>query len=600
MADADYLSILDYLKNTRGMSYKKPETCSEPDKTKYLKMKYRGQSIVEQLQAFSNKCHDKYGLISEKKDIKWLDGSNTKLRKYLWVPMKYEKYKAQRESISLFAEVLPPDDKAVFRVSLELKNADSTQSDLDNYHHHLELPINPGSGLVYVSGSNESGTPLTLKESRDVVQQKVKNKTYKKVQICKYINPEQKNNDEIEAELLEAVGLLIPYYEHVEKISLNNMKTTQNSVSSRTDNRKETTYSSLGIPKNLILFGPPGTGKTYSTAKYAVNICDEPNSHDSKMDYQSVMNRYRELMNDHRIAFVTFHQSYGYEEFIEGIKPVIGKNDFRFQSKQDECNNDIKYEIVDGIFKKFCENARCSAIDKKPYVFIIDEINRGNISKIFGELITLIEESKRDGKEECIPAILPYSGKQFTVPDNVFIIGTMNTADRSIALMDTALRRRFSFKEMLPDYELLNKIVVNDNGYSVNIGKMLEIINERITLLFDREHTIGHAIFMELTGKECNTIDKLGKIFSEKVIPLLQEYFYEDYEKIRLILGDNAKDKNDQFISANDIPEDSFEGDISEEIDVAEKKCFKIEYEHFLNINAYIGISKKLKPVETK
>ena len=226
----------------------------------------------------------------------------------------------------------------------------------------------------------------------------------------------------------------------------------------------------------------------------------------------------------------------------------------------------------------------------KPYVFIIDEINRGNISKIFGELITLIEPTKRSGKKECISTKLPYSNKKFTVPDNVYIIGTMNTADRSIALMDTALRRRFKFEEMLPDYDLLKDIFVEDKGTKVNIGAMLKVINERIEYLYDREHTIGHAVFLEL--KENNNIDKLENIFKKSVIPLLQEYFYEDYEKIRLVLGDNMKDEDEQFIFSEFIkPEDVFEGNIVD-IDIPEKK-YTINYDNFKNIMAYKNISKK-------
>ena len=231
--------------------------------------------------------------------------------------------------------------------------------------------------------------------------------------------------------------------------------------------------------------------------------------------------------------------------------------------------------------------------NKEPYVFIIDEINRGNISKIFGELITLIETTKRfgEGKEECISTKLPYSNEEFTVPNNVYIIGTMNTADRSIALMDTALRRRFKFEEMLPNYDLLKDIFVEDEGVKVNIGAMLKVINERIEYLYDREHTIGHAIFLEL--KENNSIDKLENIFKKSVIPLLQEYFYEDYDKIRLVLGDNAKDEDEQFIFAESIkPKDVFEGDIGD-IDIPEKK-YIIKYENFRNIMAYKNISKKL------
>lgn len=340
--------------------------------------------------------------------------------------------------------------------------------------------------------------------------------------------------------------------------------------------------------KNVIFYGPPGTGKTYTTAKRAVEIC-KTESEKELTDYSEIMKKYNELKKKNRIEFITFHQSYGYEEFIEGIKPIVLNEDDESDS---ENSQEIKYEIVDGIFKKFCDEAR-KAQDKEnnEYVLIIDEINRGNISKIFGELITLIETTKRAGKEECISTKLPYSKEEFTVPDNVYIIGTMNTADRSIALMDTALRRRFKFEEMLPNYDLLKDIFVEDEGVKVNISAMLKTINERIEYLYDREHTIGHAVFLEL--KENNNIDKLENIFKKSVIPLLQEYFYEDYEKIRLILGDNAKDEDEQFIFTESIkPKDVFEGDIGD-IDIPEKK-YIIKYENFRNIMAYKNISKKL------
>ena len=504
--------------------------------------------------------------------------------------------------------------------------------------------------------------------------------------------------------------------------------------------------------KNLIFYGPPGTGKTYTTAKRAVEIC-KTESEKELTDYSEIMEKYNELKKKNRIEFITFHQSYGYEEFIEGIKPIVLNEDDESEDESEnnqesktniKIENDIKYDIVDGIFKKFCDNARKAIIEtdnnndnndipleaivwkvtvrdevredcfnnnrvridwnfddagavgfveevkkgdiiittdgsrtkingiavvtddkgytldkeerdtttrnvkwlakninenikninkekmlhrrtvarvpnmkvediiklakeknqkelskivikenKEPYVFIIDEINRGNISKIFGELITLIETTKRsgEGKKECISTKLPYSKEEFTVPDNVYIIGTMNTADRSIALMDTALRRRFKFEEMLPNYDLLKDVFVEDEGVKVNIGAMLKVINERIEYIYDREHTIGHAVFLEL--KENNNIDKLENIFKKSVIPLLQEYFYEDYEKIRLILGDNAKDEDEQFIFAESIkPKDVFEGDIGD-IDIPDKK-YIIKHENFRNIMAYKNISKKL------
>ena len=358
----------------------------------------------------------------------------------------------------------------------------------------------------------------------------------------------------------------------------------ENSKTSNGGDEKETMKNEFD--KNVIFYGPPGTGKTYTTAKRAVEIC-KTESEEDLIDYSEIMKKYNELKKKNRIEFITFHQSYGYEEFIEGIKPIVSNEDDESDS---ENSQEIKYEIVDGIFKKFCDEARKTQ-DKEnnEYVFIIDEINRGNISKIFGELITLIETTKRAGKEECISTKLPYSNEEFTVPDNVYIIGTMNTADRSIALMDTALRRRFKFEEMLPNYDLLEDIFVEDKGTKVNIGAMLKVINERIEYLYDREHTIGHAVFLEL--KENNNIDKLENIFKKSVIPLLQEYFYEDYEKIRIVLGDNAKDEDEQFISAVSIPEDVFEGNIGD-LDIPEKK-YTIKYDNFKNIVAYKNISKK-------
>ena len=189
--------------------------------------------------------------------------------------------------------------------------------------------------------------------------------------------------------------------------------------------------------------------------------------------------------------------------------------------------------------------------------------------------------------------VLPYSGDLFSVPNNVYILGTMNTADRSIALIDTALRRRFGFVEMMPDVSLLDGVNIVDNSVSVNIGQMLRVINERITFLYDREHTIGHAFFMKLV--QGGTVSVLAEIFKKSVVPLLQEYFYEDYEKIRLVLGDSAKkDKDAQFIQVDDIPDDLFDIDVSETIDISEEKNYTIAYKNFNNIMAYKSISKRL------
>ena len=336
--------------------------------------------------------------------------------------------------------------------------------------------------------------------------------------------------------------------------------------------------------KNIILYGPPGTGKTYKTAAYAVAICDGEAVKDLA-NYDDVMKRYNELKAEGRVEFITFHQSYGYEDFIEGIRPVM-----------DEGGNELSYKVVPGIFKRFCSEASKSEVaannfgiakdNTKPYVFIIDEINRGNISKIFGELITLLEDTKRAGMKEALSVSLPYSDESFSVPANVYIVGTMNTADRSIAMMDTALRRRFRFIEMLPEPKILEGIKVGN----IDIPAVLKTINKRITYLFDREHTIGHAFFTGLRGDNA-TIENLGRIFEKSIIPLLQEYFYEDYHKIQLVLGDNAKSSDKyKFIIADEFKKDDnvFRGNV-DDLDIPDK-IYRINKNAFSNENSYLEI----------
>jgi hypothetical protein len=374
-------------------------------------------------------------------------------------------------------------------------------------------------------------------------------------------------------------------------------------------------------PLNQILYGPPGTGKTHNAIDHALSIVKGTDL--AGMSRRQIKEEFDALISEGQIQFVTFHQSYSYEEFVEGIKPSVN-------------GGNVEYNIVDGIFKKLCLRAQntklletgeqfsnsrggiftiskinneiieitrdegsiitlpkglvsgllnllnentitieniqrrekdgtplqdlldtkydkyifgydsilksileyilSKKIPTKPkYVIVIDEINRGNISKIFGELITLIEDSKRIGAREELRTKLTYSGADgdelFGVPSNVYIVGTMNSADRSIALIDTALRRRFTFFEYTADSTLLPEDVEG-----INLQDLVQVMNSRIEFLLDKDHLLGHAYFINVATK-----NDLCSVFRNKVIPLLEEYFYGDYEKIQLVLGDNKE-----------------------------------------------------------
>lgn len=222
--------------------------------------------------------------------------------------------------------------------------------------------------------------------------------------------------------------------------------------------------------------------------------------------------------------FITFHQSYSYEDFMEGIKPDLENEE-----------GELKYKIEDGIFKRIADRAKRDPFNK--YALFIDEINRGNVSQIFGELITLIEEDKRLGNKEALEVTLPYSKEKFGVPSNLYIIGTMNTADRSVEALDTALRRRFVFEEMPPKYDLEG---LQQELFGFKAGEILKTINQRIEKLLDRDHQIGHAYF--INKNESTIIDS----FYKNIIPLLQEYFFGDYGKIGLVLGSGFVRKLEQ------------------------------------------------------
>ena len=316
------------------------------------------------------------------------------------------------------------------------------------------------------------------------------------------------------------------------------------------------------FPLNQILFGPPGTGKTYNTVNMALDIVCPEGSQWEKEPRDKARKEYQIMLDAGQIVFVTFHQSMSYEDFIEGIKPKTK-------------DGKITYEVKDGIFKKLCEKAKKD--ESQNYVMIIDEINRGNVANIFGELISLIEDDKRLGASEELHAELPYSHTIFSVPKNVYIIGTMNTADRSVEALDSALRRRFTFKEMMPKSEL-----VPEENYVRNI---FEIINQRIEVLKDREHQIGHSYFMGVENE-----DDLKDVFYDKIIPLLQEYFYGDYEKIQLVLGEGFVKKDSEIVK--------FAGDKSGDFDVSE--VYRIVPKDKCNMDEAIGklLNKASKAVD--
>ena len=302
----------------------------------------------------------------------------------------------------------------------------------------------------------------------------------------------------------------------------------------------QTPVSLTNIPLNQILYGPPGTGKTYATVERALEIFVQAGLRNSGNTRQEQLRCFNNLVQDGHIRFVTFHQSFCYEDFVEGIRAVT------------DDDGKISYEVKDGIFKELCTEARGTAGEavSLPYVLIIDEINRGNVSRIFGELITLLEDSHRASldkdsyQRDTVTVRLPYSRDFFSVPENIYIIGTMNTADQSLTGLDVALRRRFAFTEMPPRPELLQSRRLE--GTTVTLGDLLDCLNQRIAALLDKEHCLGHAYFMGLGDSV--SVAELSDVFKKHIVPLLEEYFFADWEKIQWVLNDHRKALSCRFV----------------------------------------------------
>ena len=310
-------------------------------------------------------------------------------------------------------------------------------------------------------------------------------------------------------------------------------------------------------PESVILYGPPGTGKTYAVVERALRILLGSAGLDAlPLDTRAV--QFRKLQHQGRVEMVTFHPSYGYEEFVEGLRPVLHA----------DAGGEVRYELHPGVFKRIALRAAAEGLVKKggtteerlkrvaealdrhqyssadfqftdqtpPYVLIVDEINRANISRVLGELITLLEADKRLGAENELKLPLSSSPQhRFAVPPNLHIIGTMNTADRSIALLDVALRRRFRFEEMLPDVEVIKGELGKRGVPEPLVALVVDLfvtLNDRIRFLFDRDHQIGHAYFLKI-----RTIQDVKTLFSDRIIPLLQEYFYGAWDKVSAVLG---------------------------------------------------------------
>lgn len=629
-------------------------------KSENLENKTKGQKVKSEFKKLGEKVVQDFPEFLLAKCTDWQNSGY--IYQYLWMQFKHKEYKDNPSSISIFIVKDTNKNAAKLLIETEIDEKNAKKSDYEAFSRALDKSTSFDNSW-YWEDNNE-----TIFDTAMVAINSLHERTSKKVKIVKHIKGPYSNTESkrIINELKAAFKQLIPCYKNIYKY---NEQIQEYNIDNKSLKFEQ--------PKNQILYGPPGTGKTYNTVIKAMSIIDEieyKNITDKK--YSELKIRFDKLKQQDQIEFVTFHQSYSYEEFVEDIKPDIE-------------SGELKYKLEDGIFKNICEKASTLIIEDannntglnsnpkiwkvslmktgengirkdcmknnririgfdkygedisdetvfddggsrvlsafinkmeigdivlscysektidaigvitseykwddnlpkykryrdvkwlvkglnynileinsgakftlgtvyqlnnisikdvldivnqnngkqsyktndQPHILIIDEINRGNVSKIFGELITLIEEDKRIGKDHQMTVTLPYSKKTFGVPNNLYIIGTMNTADRSIALLDTALRRRFDFEEIMPKPELLN----GKNIEGIDLEQLLTKINDRIKKEYDRDHQIGHSYLMRVENKE-----QLERAYKNRILPLLNEYFYNDIDSVAKILN---------------------------------------------------------------
>lgn len=587
-------------------------------KSENLENKTKGQKVKSEFKKLGAKIVQDFPEFLLAKCTDWQNSGY--IYQYLWMQFKHKEYKNNPSSISIFIVKDTNKNAAKLLIETEIDEKNAKKSDYEAFSRALDKSTSFDNSW-YWEDNNE-----TIFDTAMAAINSLHERTSKKVKIVKHIKGPYSNTESkrIINELKAAFKQLIPCYKNIYKY---NEQIHEYNIDNKSLKFEQ--------PKNQILYGPPGTGKTYNTIVKAMEIINgEKYDFVDDKQYETLKKDFDKLKQQGQIEFVTFHQSYSYEEFVEGIKPDL-KNE-----------NDLTYQKVDGIFKSICKNASKTITDNfddvyekfindladynednlfklktgkgktfgitvnsnknlsiymgknltkwgtltknnlknlsdwkyyanpiyeylknnynltvretqnstQPYILIIDEINRGNISKIFGELITLIEEDKR----ETMSVKLPYSQDNFTVPKNLYIIGTMNTSDRSIASIDIALRRRFKFIEMMPKSELVA-------DFGCGFQTIFEKLNTKIKILLDRDHQIGHSYFINTKYANAD-INTLKEIWFSEIIPLLNEYFYCDWEKLKLVIPGFIKEVNIPAELKNDCEDSIYEFKTSEEV----------------------------------